>query len=81
MFWHAYRMREDLDLSTLEIAHTRTSMFAAILNGGVGLISMLVASVFKLGHSGWAGYVYLMLLPLVALWRWRRRSLDVDAIR
>ena len=56
-------------------------MFAAILNGGVGLISMLVASVFKLGHSGWAGYVYLMLLPLVALWRWRRRSLDVDAIR
>jgi Endosomal/lysosomal potassium channel TMEM175 len=81
MFWHAYRMREDLDLSTLEIAHTRTSMFAAILNGGVGLISMLVASVFKLGHSGWAGYVYFLLLPLVALWRWRRRSLEADAIR
>ena len=81
MFWHAYRMREDLDLSTFEIAHTRTSMFAAILNGGAGLISMLVASVFKLGHSGWAGYVYLLLLPLVALWRWRRRSLEVGPIR
>ena len=33
------------------------------------------------GQAGWAGYVYLVLLPLVALWRWRRRSLEErDAI-
>ncbi len=50
-----------------EIAYTRTSMVAQILNGGVGLLSILVASVFALGHSGWAGYVYILLLPLVAL--------------
>ena len=76
MFWHAYRLRENLRLSAFEIAYTKTSMVAQILNGGVGLLSILVASVFTLGHSGWAGYVYLVLLPSVALWRRRRRSLD-----
>ncbi|MGA9724558.1 MAG: TMEM175 family protein [Candidatus Binatus sp.] len=81
MYWHAYRIREALGLSTFEIAHTKTSVVAQILNGGVGLLSMLVASVMKLGHSGWAGYVYLLLLPLVALWRRHRRALDADAAR
>jgi transmembrane protein TMEM174 (potassium channel) len=76
LYWHAYRMREALVLSPFEIAYTKTSMVTQILNGGVGLLSILVASVFTLGHSGWAGYVYLLLLPMVALWRWRRRSLD-----
>jgi hypothetical protein len=78
MFWHADRMREDLDLNPFEIAYTRTSMVAAILNGGVGLLSIVVASVLTLGHSGWAGYVYL-LLPSVVLWRRRRRSQEETA--
>jgi Endosomal/lysosomal potassium channel TMEM175 len=61
---HAWRMREALGLSAFEIAHTRTSMIAQVLSGGVGLLSIVVASVLTLGHSGWAGYVYLLLLPL-----------------
>ncbi len=76
LHWHAYRMRDDLGLSPFEIAYTRTSMVAQLLNGGVGLLSMLIASVLKQGEEGWAGYVYLLLLPLVAVWRWRRRSHD-----
>jgi Endosomal/lysosomal potassium channel TMEM175 len=76
LHWHAYRMRDALGLSTFEIAYTRTSMVALFLNVGVGLLSILVAYVFKLGRSGYAGYVYFLLVPLVHLWRWRRRSLD-----
>src|ERR1700678_1898043 len=74
MLWNAYRLREVLGLSAFEIAYTRTTMVSQVLNTGVALLSMLVASVLTLGHSGWAGYVYLLLLPLVALWRRRRRS-------
>jgi len=79
MLWHAYRMREALGLSAFEIAYTRTSMVAQLLNVGVALLSMLVASVLTLGHSGAAGYVYLLLLPSDALWRRRRRSHEEDA--
>ena len=34
----------------------------------------------RLGFEEAQGYIYLMLLPLVALWRWRRRSLEDAAI-
>jgi hypothetical protein len=61
-------MREALHLSTFEIRYTGASMVAQLLNGGVGLLSMLMASVLKKEQEGWAGYVYLLLLPLVALW-------------
>ncbi len=74
MYWHAWRMREALHLSTFEIAHTRTSMAAELLNSGVGLLSMLVASVLKPERASSAGYVYV-LVPVIALWRWRRRAL------
>ena len=79
MLWNAYRLREALGLSAFEIAYTRTTMVSQVLNGGVALLSILVAWVLTLGHSGWAGYVYLVLLPLVALWRRRRRSQEEDA--
>jgi hypothetical protein len=72
MYWHAYRVRAALRLSTFEIAYTRTSAISQILNMGVGLLSILVASVMKGGHAGTAGYVYF-LLPLALLWLQRRR--------
>jgi len=74
MYWHAWRMREALHLSTFEIAHTRTSMVAELLNSGVGLLSMLTVFALKPEHASSAGYVYV-LVPVVALWRWRRRAL------
>ena len=76
LYCHAYQMREELGLSAFESAYTRTTMVSQFLFVGVGLLSIVVASVLKLGRSGWAGYVYVLLLPLVALWRWHRRSFD-----
>ncbi len=73
MYWHAWRMREALGLSPFEIAHTRTTKVIEILNGGVGLLSMLVASVLKPEQAGHAGYVYV-LVPVVSLLRRRRRA-------
>jgi Endosomal/lysosomal potassium channel TMEM175 len=73
MYWHAWRMREALHLSTFEIAHTRTTIVIETLNGGVGLLSMLVACVLNPEQAGHAGYVYA-LVPVVSLWRRRRRA-------
>ena len=76
MYWHAYRMREVLGLSAFEIAHTRTSVIIETLNGGVALLSMLAACALKPEHAGAAGYVYFLLVPVIALWRRRRRALE-----
>ena len=75
MHWHAYRMRDALGLNKFEIAYTRTSMLSQLLSVGVGLLSILVAFTFTHERSGVAGFVYL-LLPVVSLWRVRRRSHD-----
>ncbi len=41
---HAYRRRRELDLSPLEVFDTRESIQAALLNVGVGLISLAVTT-------------------------------------
>jgi hypothetical protein len=74
LYLHAWRVREALGLSIFEIAHTKISAIAQILNGALGLLSMLVASVLKPEHASDAGYVYL-LAAAVGLWRWRSRVL------
>jgi hypothetical protein len=71
MYWHAWRMREALHLSTFEIAHTRTSVVIEILNGGVGLLSMLVACVLK-PDQAYAAYVFFLVFFVSLLRRHRR---------
>ena len=73
LYWHAWRMRLVLHLSTFEIAHTRTSIVVEILNSGIALLAMVVACLLKPQRSSNAGYVFF-LVPVVALWRWHRRS-------
>jgi hypothetical protein len=76
LYWHAWRMREVLHLSAFEIAHTRTSLIMELLNSGVAILSMLAACALKPEHAGAAGYVYVLMVPLIALWRRRRRALE-----
>ncbi len=73
LYRHAWRMREVLHLSAFEIAHTRTSVVVEILNGGIALLAMVVACLLKPERAANAGYVFF-LVPIVGLWRWRRRS-------
>jgi len=68
-------MREALHLSAFETACTRTSILSQILNFGVGLLLLLSAYLLKPNQGGYAGYV-LFLVPLIWLWRWRKRSSD-----
>jgi len=75
MYWHAYRMREELHLSAFEIAHTMTSIVSQILNFGVGLLLLLGAYLLQPNQGGHVAYV-LFLVPAIWLWRWSRRSHD-----
>ena len=75
MYWHAYRMREELRLSAFETAHTMTSMMSQMLNFGVGLLLLLGAYLLQPNQGGHVAYV-LFLVPAIWLWRWSRRSHD-----
>ena len=73
MYWHALRMREVLHLTAFEIAHTRTSVMAEILQGGIGLLAMALAFVVKPEWAGSVGYIYLLMF-VVSFWRRTRRA-------
>ncbi|MGH9704415.1 MAG: hypothetical protein ACRD4K_13655, partial [Candidatus Acidiferrales bacterium] len=62
LFWHAFRNRTKLELNPLEVFDTRTSTGYSLINGGVALISILIAVIGGAEHAGWAGLIYPFLL-------------------
>lgn len=80
MYWHAYRMRQELRLNALEIAQTRASLIAQLMNSAVGLLSILVALLLRPERASYAGFVYLTS-PIVlnihlAMWKRRKHELE-----
>jgi uncharacterized membrane protein len=68
MYWHAWRLREELELNELELWDTHTNM---IMYGSYVAIGTLSA-VIGLWFGGWAGRMYWLLGPVSALigfWR------------
>jgi uncharacterized membrane protein len=67
MYLHAYRHREVLGLSDVEVHMTRTTIREHLIHAGVGLVSILLA---LFGATGSSGLIYLLLGPLQALNGW-----------
>lgn len=71
MYAHAYRQREALDLNPYELFSTRSSLIMNLLQGGVALLSVLIAAtaLFGSGYSsiiaGFTYFLYPIVLPLV----------------
>ena len=68
MYWHAWRLREELELNELELWDTQTNM---IMYGSYVAIGTLSA-VIGLWFGGWAGMMYWLLGPVSAVigfWR------------
>jgi uncharacterized membrane protein len=59
LFGHALRRREVLELNTLEVLATKISIGAAILQGSVAALSLLLVA---LGAAGMSGLIYPILL-------------------
>ena len=70
MYAHAYRQREALDLNAYEQFATRSSLIMNLLQGGVALISVLIAATSLFGSSyspiiaGFSYFLYPIVLPL-----------------
>ncbi len=67
MYYRAYRAREELSLTRLEVFDTRVSVFASLISVGVAIASILVATWTMLtGHPGRAGLAGMLYPVLIA---------------
>jgi uncharacterized membrane protein len=64
MYLRAYSLRAALELDARETSVTREEIQGYLLNVSVGLVSMAVAILGGEEAVSWAGYVYLLVVPL-----------------
>ena len=68
LYWHAWRLRDELELNELELWDTHTNM---IMYGSYVVLGVLSA-VIGLRDAGWAGMVYWLIGPVSAFIGFRR---------
>ncbi len=62
LYYHAYRRRRELDLNELEIFDTKASIQAFSIQVGVGIISVMIATIGGL-YYWFAGMAYFLIGP------------------
>ncbi|MEO8430673.1 MAG: TMEM175 family protein [Acidobacteriota bacterium] len=76
LYLHAYRRRQDLGLSEIETFDTRSRLWAALLTGLVGVLSIAITLIFGPKAAGWGGWIYFANGPIRTIhgfWFGRRR--------
>jgi hypothetical protein len=64
---HAYRQKESLTLSPLELFDTKSTIYENLINVSIGLLSILLAALGGEKMAGWAGLVYFLLGPAMTI--------------
>ena len=67
LYVHAYRKRQELQLSKIEIFDTRTSIQENALNCGVALLSIALVAIGGVKFAGFAGVVYMLTGVLLSI--------------
>ena len=67
LYYHAFRKKEELDLSGIEIYDTVSSISGDLIHVSIATLSILVAVVGGEEFSGWAGLTYFLLGPALAI--------------
>jgi hypothetical protein len=67
LYWRAYDLRDMLKLDAYEASITRQMIQGYLLLAGVGLASIAIALLGGEEASSWAGWVYLLSWPLMAI--------------
>jgi len=67
MHMHAYRKREELELTGAELLMTRSSIQSDLIYISIAFISIMIAALGSNEDSKWAGWIYALLGPLHAL--------------
>ncbi len=66
-YYRAYTRRQQLELNALETFDTRSSLRVYLLNGGVALLSILLAAGGGEAFGSLAGLVYFLIMPLLTI--------------
>src|SRR5687767_13884278 len=67
LYWRAYDFRDMLKLDAYEASITREKIQGYLLLAGIGLASIAIALLGREEASAWAGCVYLLSWPLMAI--------------
>lgn len=67
LYYHAFRKKEELDLSPIEIYDTVSSISGNVIHISVATISIFVAVIGGEEFSGWAGLTYFLLGPALTI--------------
>jgi uncharacterized membrane protein len=67
LYWRAYDLRDMLNLDAYEASITREQLQGYLLLAGIGLASIAIALIGGEEASSWAGWVYLLSWPLMAI--------------
>lgn len=67
LYLHAYKKRGELQLSAAEIILTKSAIQSSALNIGIALLSIFIAAVGGTEYTGWAGWIYFLVGPSLAI--------------
>jgi uncharacterized membrane protein len=67
MHVHAYRKRRELELTDAELLITRSSIQSDLIYISVAFVSIMIAALGSYEDSKWAGWIYALLGPLLAM--------------
>jgi hypothetical protein len=67
LYWRAYALRGMLNLNEYEASITRQEIQGYLILAGIGLASIAIALLGGEETIGWAGLVYLLSWPLMAI--------------
>lgn len=80
LYLHASRMRQQLELTSTELLDTRAMAYESFGLMSIGLLSALIASVSKPQHAGVSGFLYILIGPMITVFRTmhgkKRRKLE-----
>jgi uncharacterized membrane protein len=74
LYVHAYRLRDQLELMPTEMLDTRVMVYESFALMTVGLLSALVASFSKPQYAGLSGFIYMLIGPMVSVFRTTHRK-------
>ena len=76
LYWNARHQRRELTLNPTELFLTHSSMIEYTAMASVGALSVGIAILTPHGYSSFAGFAYMLLVPVGQLHdRWERRRL------
>lgn len=85
MYLHAYRLRRELELTPTELLDTQSMACESLALMAIGLLSALIACISKPQYAGLSGFIYMLIGPLITLFRTvhgsKRRTLEAQLDR